>query len=194
LGGTLSGTGGSLAFDGGAGDQSGAADADGVGTTASGGPVLQRVPSSGILGCAAITWSQNKTIQSEVLWETIRVTNVGQSGTAIIAVTATQGSSSYVEHEQFSVIAGEEYSLSVGIPVIVKSDPSCPSPSSVLTAVVSLPGASTDVTVLNDSPKLYIPTDPKVPRSCSWRELTGPSTTSIGPPSQTFPSACNEGP
>jgi hypothetical protein len=183
---------GSVASNGGAGDQDtqdGVTSPGGTGPDNPGGPILRK-SSAGVTSCTSSTYSKNGVVISEVMWSLVGITNDGQSGTADITVTVTEGTNSYVEHEQFSVSAGASYSLSVGVPAVPKSGQSCPSPSPVLKAVVSFSGSPTDVTMMNDVPVINIPMS-AAPTTCSWNESTGPSTTTIGPSSQVWPTACN---
>jgi hypothetical protein len=141
----------------------------------SGGPYLEK-SGGGILHCGDITWG-NGQIVSWVDWGIIHATNVGQSGIADVTVTVTDGTSSYVEHEQFSMLSGVTYDLSVGVPMVPKTSTSKPNPWPVLKAVVSLPGAPTDITLIDD-----VPTWNTTALQWIWNEPTGPSTTTLDPP------------
>jgi len=152
----------------------------GSGPVDSDGPYLVR-SGSGILHCGDITWSPNGAIVSSVDWGIIHVTNVGQSGIADITVTVTDGTTSYVEHEQFSMLSDVEYDLSVGVPLVPKSSASKPSPWPRTQVVLSLPGAPTDITLMDDWPTLSTPSTTS-PGVWVWEEPTGPSTTTLDPP------------
>lgn len=168
-GGGTGGTGGSSA--GGDGGDGGSGPVD------SGGPVLQKLP--GTFGCG-----------SNPRWIHFNVTNVGESGTALVTVTVSEGTTSYVENQQFAVVAEGSYYMSVGVPVTKKSVSSYPAADHVLNVVVSLPGSS-DVTVQSWSvEQTGVPPN----ATWSWLEPTGPSTTTIGPYSEDLSAACPDPP
>jgi hypothetical protein len=149
----------------------------GSGTVESDGPYLELL-GSGILHCGVVTFSSNRTIIGKVDWAVIHVTNVGQSGIADITVTVTDGTNSYVEQKQFSMLAGADYDLSVGVPLVPRTSASEPDPWPRTKAVLSLPGAPSEITLIDDWPTL----NSAVPPAWYWTAPTGPSTTTLDPP------------